>query len=240
MRKYNYSDEVVLTDDEEEFELSIPKRYQNGSAKSYSLSDTLQDQYEWQVTYKFSSKKRPYQFLTQYGSKRMTFRRLYVILCERFNGGRYFIDDYFKDVYPYNGMKERVESTLNAFAYYAVKEYEDMLADAVFTKAGLFDKRFRRKLKELSEYKQSLQGAVDAQGTQLAREIKDDIIRCLQTGQIPLAYSVLSPATQEKRIKAGLPSDPKFFASGNFIKDITIYCRLEKKKWQTKYPFITV
>ena len=46
MRKYNYSDEVVLTDDEEEFELSIPKRYQNGSVKSYYLSDTLQDQYD--------------------------------------------------------------------------------------------------------------------------------------------------------------------------------------------------
>lgn len=240
MRKYNYSDEVVLTDDEEEFELSIPKRYQNGFMKSYTLSENVADQYAWQVTYKFSSKVRPNQFLRQYGSKNMTFRRLYVILCEKFNGGRYFIDDYFNDIYPYNGMRERVEETLNAFAFYATKEYEEMLEDATLTNAGLLDKRFRKKLKALKEYKQSLQSDVANLGTQLAREIKDDIIRCLQTGQIPLAYPVLSPETQEKRVKAGLPRDPKFFASSNFIKDITIYCRLEKKKWQTKYPFITV
>lgn len=240
MRKYDYSDEVVLTDDEEEFELSIPKRYQNGSKKTFNLSDIFSKEYSWQVTYKFSSKVRPNMFKTQYGSKRMTYRRLYVILCEKFNNGQYFIDDYFNNIYPHNGMREKVDAELNDIWANAVNEYEERLEDAIFTRQGLLDKRYRKKLKELKEYKKSLESVVDTKGNQLAREIKEDIVRCLSTGQIPLSSSVLSTATQEKRIKAGLPSDPKFFASGNFVKDITIYCRLEKKKWQTKYPFITV
>lgn len=240
MRKYNYSNEVVLTDDEEGFELSIPRRYQNDTERTYDLSNR-RDAYDWQVTYKFSSRIRPNKFRAQYGSKNMSFRRLYVILCERFNGGNYFIDDYFNKVYPFNGMKEKADLILTEIQLSAVNEFDDILSDAVFTKAGNLDKRYKKKLQEILLKQQSVESLVDTVGARLAREIKDDIINCLATGQIPLMNSALAESTREARIKAGLPSDPKFFASSSFINDISIYCRLEKKEWQsTKYPHISV
>ena len=50
------------------------------------------DDFDWQITYSFPSTLRnPKTAKGSYGGRTVTYRRLYLILCEHFNGGRYFI-----------------------------------------------------------------------------------------------------------------------------------------------------
>lgn len=124
MRKYDYSQEVVLKDYEEGFGLEIPRRYDVGMDLT-----SLVDDFEWQITYKFTSEVRGVP--AGYGAKGMSFRRLYVILCEAYNNGIYFIEDYFDNVYPYT-MKKEVDSFLDLLKFELEQEYAER-ATAVTT-----------------------------------------------------------------------------------------------------------
>ena len=58
MRKYLYNQKVVLLDEERQFGFEIPRRYSKSNVEGHEkewLGGTLQDGWDWQVTYKFPS-----------------------------------------------------------------------------------------------------------------------------------------------------------------------------------------
>ena len=101
------------------------------------------DDFDWQITYSFPATIRnPKTSQGIYGGKAVTYRRLYLILCEHFNGGRYFIDDYFNDVYPYT-LKPEIDARLDVIKNDLIEYASDELEGAVATNAGEFDKRYK-------------------------------------------------------------------------------------------------
>jgi hypothetical protein len=70
------------------------KRNKRNSEKGYWVRKTadampdISDDFDWQITYTFPATLRnPKTAKGSYGGKHVTFRRLYLILCEHFNGG---------------------------------------------------------------------------------------------------------------------------------------------------------
>ena len=235
MRKYDYSKSVVFLSDEEGFGLEIPRRYQHDKkSKSYDLT-SLKDDYDWQVTYKFTSDFRPNCFSKyKYGADRMTYRRLYEILCQKYNNGVYFIDTYFNDVYPYT-LKKDFDNFFSWLKENAMKDYKEMTEGVRVNRKGELDKRFTTAYAGLRQFDDFLNTEVEDEGKFVAELIKEDIVRKLQMGAIPLKNPTVSFETEKKRIKAGLPPFPKFFASGEFIKNLIVFCRLERKQWQVPH-----
>lgn len=313
MRKYDYSQPVILKDYEEDFGLEIPRRYD----VNMELSSLVKD-FEWQITYKFTDEVRNNVFGTNpingkditYGGYEMSFRRLYVILCEKFNLGKYFIEEYFDTVYP-NTMKQKVDDYLKKLKDDMISEFNSLTEnvdksneavrraegrsektqeeldsayleldsimsdmenpDLKRTKSGKLDRRVKANrelfLKELeaedeiarilkkqsrqeknkerfeinlsdakrrlSDFQVLKSQRVKNEGNYLAKLVKDNIVVSLESGAIPLHPKLISAKTQYLRNRAGLPSAPKFFASGQLINNVMIFFRLEKKTWQT-------
>lgn len=196
------------------------------------------DDFDWQITYSFPATIRnPKTSQGTYGGKGVTYRRLYLILCEHFNGGRYFIDDYFNDVYPYT-LKPEVDARLDIIKNDLIEYASDELDGAVATKAGEFDKRYKvnegMKAKR-KRYEAFASAWENAEGEYLASLIKDDIIYCLMSGQIPLLYTGNTQDTKRARIRAGLSAEPRFFATAQLIENIQLYVRLGgNKRWRTR------
>lgn len=196
------------------------------------------DDFDWQITYSFPATIRnPKTSQGIYGGKAVTYRRLYLILCEHFNGGRYFIDDYFNDVYPYT-LKPEIDARLDVIKNDLIEYASDELEGAVATNAGEFDKRYKvnkgMKAKR-KRYEAFASAWENAEGEYLASLIKDDIIYCLMSGQIPLLYTGNTQATERARVRAGLSAEPRFFATAQLIESIQLYVRLGgNKRWRTR------
>lgn len=212
--------EEVMPDD---FTYSAPE---HGKGK---LTNTRS--YDWSLTYQFSSDFRnPYVSLGRYGNPDMTFRRLYIILCERFNCGVYFIDEYFRLVYPFNGMKDIVEEELKE----AKETYLYLMESTAkrfgkVTKKGKLDMRYG--INKIA-MQSGLEG-ISYEADIVAQMVKDDIHRSLETGEIPILMSP-SDTTLLIREYLGINSAEPFFATGQLIDDLRIFFRLEKKEWKTK------
>jgi len=188
------------------------------------------DSYEWAISYQFSSDFRnPYQQgKGQYGNPRLSFRRLYVILCERFNDHEYFIDDYFEKVYPYTMksiVEERLDSTKKAF----LELVEEAGRQTRITKGNKLDLRYAIN-KELTELGEDI---AQEDADDLAKMVKEDIQLCLMTGIIPLNFNPSSTTMQIRRA-LGISSNVGFYATGQLIDDLRIFFRLERKQWQTQ------
>ena len=203
-----------------------------------SLPD-ISDDFDWQITYNFPdtlhNNKSPIG--ATYGGKQVTYRRLYLILCEHFNYGEYFIDTYFDTVYPYT-VKPDIDMELNKIKSDLVAYAEEYVLDgAVVTKSGNLDKRYKvnkEVKKRLKDYKQFASEWEESHGEELADKIKKDIIRALEVGEIPLDCS-LSEGTLKARKLAGIASTETFFAMGDLIEHINLYVRIGgNKKWRTK------
>lgn len=203
---------------------------------SEDLLDFSRD-FDWQITYEFPSTLHPNTtFLgKRYGGKNVTYRRLYLILCERFNGGEYFIDEYFNSVYPFTA-KERVDLLLESYK-------EDVLRDIDFnfsylrrTKSGNINKRQlnSKKLKtrvESFEYNKSIMQ--EELEERIAYTIKKDIENSLILGTLPLKH-INSADTERRRKQAGIESDSVFYAMGNLIKSLQLYVKIgDKQSWKT-------
>lgn len=205
--------------------------------KKPSLID-FSDDFDWQITYSFPSTLRnPKTQKGSYGGKTVTFRRLYLILCEHFNGGRYFIDDYLETVYPHT-LKPEVDARLDRIKGELIEFASDELEGAVATKSGEFDRRYKAnkgmKAKK-RRYEAFASAWENAEGEYLATLIKDDIIGCLMSGQIPLLYAGNSDATEKARVRAGLSKEPRFFATAQLIESIQLYVKLGgNKRWRTR------
>lgn len=197
----------------------------------YSVDTDVLDleSYEWKLTYQFSSNFRdPYQQgIGQYGSPNLSFRRLYIILCEHFNHA-YFIDDYFINVYP-STMKETVETRLENTKKAFLELVEEAIQQTRITKDNKLDMRYKMN-RELNEWSDTI---ADEEADELARMVKEDIKNSLASGRIPLKFN-LSDNTMKIRRELGISSNKEFFATEQLIDDLRIFFSLEKKGWQTK------
>lgn len=195
------------------------------------------DDFDWQITYSFPSTLRnPKTPTGSYGGKKVTYRRLYLILCEHFNEGRFFIDDYFESVYP-RTMKPEVDRALDLTKKYLIDVASEDLVGAVATKSGKLNLRasvqnrgMKAKLKRYEDFAKEWE---DIEGEYLARRIKEDIISCLMSGQIPLAYGN-EESTKKARVSAGLGKDPKFYATAQLIEHIQLFVKIRgNRTWRT-------
>ena len=199
------------------------------------------DDFDWQITYSFPATLRDNQLPEgSYGASHMTFRRLYLILCERFNGGDYFIDDYFDSVYPYT-IKPEVDKRLERIKAYLIKEASDFLEGAVATKSGKLassfvykqNKGMREKLRRYETFKKNWEAI---EGDSIASYIKNDIISCMMSGQLQAQCigHLNQMSTIRRKEELGI-SNPVFVATEQLINSLQLYVKIGgKKSWQTR------
>lgn len=196
--------------------------------------------FDWQITYKFPSTRHKNKTPSgkRYGGEHVTYRRLYLILCEHFNGGEFFIDEYFNSVYPDSWVKEEVDVELHNLQDELTFYASDLMEGAKVTKRGTLDRRrkdsveYEQKLNEWQDYAREWE---EKKGAQLAKLIAEDIKRALKNGEILLQLT-LSEGTKKKRIQTGVPTaDTVFFAMGDLIDHIQLFVKLGGNgKWRTE------
>ena len=228
MRKYDYSEPVVLNKYEEDIAdryglpLVIPRRYEANIS-----FESLEKDYDWQVTYKFPPTLRNYVFGGhKYGSMNMTLRRLYEILVYM-NGNVSFIDEYLATVFPYSVVGKKIQE----YGENAKKAMEDEYFETVrLRENGKVDKRFYlRSLK----FRKNINEAMKSEGEYLEKLLKEDFINAMKTGKVPLLNNKLAGSTVAKKARLGFSYPAvKFVASEQFVNSIMFFCRLEKRKWQ--------
>lgn len=216
-------------------------RYEKGewTQKPTKLLPDISEDFDWQITYKFPSTihNNISPLGKVYGGANVTYRRLYLILCERFNNGEFFVDEYFNTTYQDSWVKEEVDVELNNLKDELLFYAEDITEGAILTKSGKIDKRFKanrgmtEKLKEWEEYKQEWE---EKKGNYLAEIIREDIIKALENGEIPLKH-VMSSETERERIRVGYDRAPLFYAMGDLIKHIQLFVKIGGNgKWRTQ------
>lgn len=200
---------------------------------------------DFKLDWKFTDDIRNNKFKGgKYGSPNMTFSHLYKILIAQ-NNGVDFISRYFDSVYPKTYTKktvdrhfEKIKNTVEKIKQLK-KDYKEeaveQIEDMKFTKKGLLNKRYKRKIRELTEiidyYYNSIKEEEKRLDTKkISRLIKNDIKRKTSTGQLPLVNKALKLSTMKRRHKVGLPDKPKLYASGQFIDNIVIKVNLGEKK----------
>lgn len=194
------------------------------------LPDITQD-FNWQITYSFPSSLHSPVTRTGafYGGRNVTYRRLYLILCEHFNEGRYFVDDYFDTVYPHT-IKPEVDKALDKIKVELLGVINSEL-EAYTNPDGSMRRGYRKTIKDYEKFAQAWE---DSESQAIADMIKEDIILSVRSGQIPLAYDN-SIETKKRRIKAGLNPVPKFSATADLIEHIQLFVKIGgNKKWETK------
>lgn len=223
MRHYDYSDLVKPNEwEQDSLPLAIPRRYEAevdfpGASESF----------DWQVTYKFPASRRVNRTLRgAYGQDNMTFRRLYEILVG-LNGGVSFIDDYLVNVLPYSDVGQELDSYLQDIKEAEDRKFTEMYDEAPRRKrdGGIY----KRWVPKLYALKAATDETVRSRGAEIARRIKEDLIEALHDGRVPLSPQVNTAETVRRRERAGLPAAPRFYATGQLIRSITVYCRLGRR-----------
>ena len=183
---------------------------------------------QWKITYSFPddihNNVSPNGKI--YGGATVTYRRLYLILCEAFNKKEYFVDTYFKEVYPYT-MKEEVDVALQTVRdELRMYKYDVVLEGAKVTRKGQLDKRYKNQnapyYKALEEYESFKESWEDEKGEELAELIAEDIKYSLANGLIRLNH-VNETSTLNRREKAGYDRTTVFYALGDLIDHIQLY-----------------
>lgn len=206
----------------------------------YDWLDSGDSDFEWSYSYSFPTSRRKTRFSGgKYGSKYMTFRRLYNILSAM--NGESFIDTYFADIFP-NTIKPDVEVELaDAKAQIINRANDIMLSNIRITKNGTFDKRVNaRKVLENNGFFSFRKDFEISKGDYIASRIKEDIIYSLRNGLINLNHSN-KKETFERRAQLGLDAEHVFYASGQLVKSIKIFFDIKgSERWQTVHPTIMV
>ena len=186
---------------------------------------------DWKITYNFPDElhNNVSPLGKIYGGNTVTYRRLYLILCERFNKKEYFVDTYFRDVYPHT-VKEEVDVALQTVKdELRMYKYDVVLDGAILTKKGELNKRYKKQnaryYRALAEYETFKENWEDEKGEELAELIAEDIKGCLASGVIPL-NATHAESTEKKRIWAGYDPDTVFYALGDLIDHIQIYVKV--------------
>lgn len=233
--KRNTRDSYVLRDGE------VVKRNKGeyGQWKNKPEDELIQfaEDFDWQITYSFPDEIRDNSLPNGdvYGGSNVTYRRLYLILCEHFNDKEYFIDTYFNEVYP-DTVKPDVDKELAKVKKELIEVAEKELEGAVPTKSGKLDRRYKinRVIQtKLNKYERFAQQWEDSIGEDLAQLIRDDIINALSTGQISLKH-INSSETWIRRRKLELDSKHIFYATSRLINSIQLFVKIGgNRKWQT-------
>lgn len=236
------------------------KRFKNNKEKGRwtkkpeSKQLDFSSDFEWQITYSFPNTLRNNITTSgkRYGGNNVTFRRLYLILCEHFNGGRYFIDDYFDSVYPYTikpDLDKRLDIIKQELLGYASDVFdtineeniEEGLSEIKITKEGNLSKRAsvinKKAYDALNEYESFASAWEENEGIYLANLIKEDIIECMRSGQLQteVGIPVDSESTKKSRFYAGLNEEPAFSATHRLIESIQLFVNIGgNKQWQTR------
>jgi len=237
-----------------DFRMRLPNRYdiakfykrnrrnrERGTWKNKSEPINFSKDFDWQITYSFPAIIRDNSTPngSTYGAPHMTYRRLYLILCERFNGGDYFIDDYFDTIYPHT-VKAEVDKELNKIKEDLLDVAGYMLEGAVATSKGKLDARrkINRGMKaKIREYESFAREWEESEGERLADLIKDDIIRSMETGELQAKCisHINDIDTTRERIKQGLDPYPVFVATKRLIEHIQLFVKIGgNKKWRTR------
>jgi hypothetical protein len=167
-----------------------------------------------------------------YGDSGLSFRVLYELLCAAFNHGNYFIDDYFKLVFPYRRVGERFFETETVIKRRSTDEFQQRTADLPRRKDGVTpDMRFAKKGFRLADFRLWKDASVRAEYEGLAEEIRRDIIVCLSTGKLVLRggeNATVSSATMKARKRlGGMKSwSQLFYASGQLIEHVNIFIHI--------------
>lgn len=208
--------------------------------KPKQLPDFTSEDFDWQITYSFPNETHPNltKLGKSYGAPNMTYRRLYLILCERFNSHVYFIDNYFETIYPNSWVKEEVDVALHNAKDELMYYLEDLTEGARVTKRGALDKRQRdyssyaEAINEWSDYAREWEDEV---GADLAEKITYDIQTRLENGELGLIKTGLSESTQARRRWAGVATDDTvFFAMGRLIESLQLEVKIGGTgKWKT-------
>lgn len=196
--------------------------------------------FNWQITYSFPSDVHPNitPIGKAYGAKNMTFRRLYLILCERFNSHVYFIDHYFEEIYPTSWVKEEVDVALNNAKNELLMYVDSMTEGARVTKRGTLDRRqknYKQYAKSLDEWSDFARTWEENVGADLADKISYDIQTRLENGELGLIKTGLESSTKARRRYAGVPTDDTvFYAMGELINSLQLYIKLGGTgKWKS-------
>ena len=221
-------------------------RYEKGQWVKKAEEDLpdISDDFDWQITYNFPTEihNNISPLNKVYGGAHVTYRRLYLILCERFNEGEFFVDEYFNSVYPSSYAKEAVDVELNNIKGELLYYLEDLTEGAKITTRGTLDKRATRvnrgMTSRIREWESFAREWEEEKGYELAEIIKDDIIRALGNGEIPLKHTI-SAGTKKKRIQVGYEPEPLFFAMGDLIEHIQLYVKIGGNgQWRTEQGLV--
>jgi hypothetical protein len=220
-----------------------------------TISESLS---EYEITYSFSSAIRKNKFVTAegklstYGSA-ISFRMLYEYLSQVWNGGHYFIDDYFAQ-FESRPVYEEFVSTLstlkNKSVMQAQKRWEEMWAEnakapKLRDKQGKFSsaskmshadwgrqyERLAGEFGEWADFSVFSEAAFKGRVKELGAKIRQDIKLCLYVGLMPLHRSQ-DVARQTAFTRLRFPSFTNktqvFHASGQLIDNIRIYIALDR------------
>lgn len=220
-------------------------RYEKGEWVNKRKRDLpkISEDFDWQIAYKFPSTLHNYTspLGKVYGGANVTYRRLYLILCERFNGGDFFVDEYFNSVYPNSWVKETVDVELNNLKDELVYYAEDLTEGAKLTKKGTIDRRYKVNAgmaEKLNDWNSFASEWEERKGNELAELIREDIIKSLENGEIPLNHT-MADSTRRKRISVGYSEEPLFYAMGDLIKHIQLFVKIGGNgKWKTEQGLV--
>lgn len=228
----------LQTDTESEFSsdrVALPKRNVLDRLLSRLKRKGSAGEINMRIKYSFPNIKRQAGL---YGSSDITFRQLYIVLCEHFNGGRYFIDDYFDTVYPYT-VKDEVDSLLSSvkeeLASYAQLSLEEAQAESRGFLSRVF-KAGQAKRQAQERYEKFAESWTVSAGQAAANLIKEDIVACMRSGQLQLSCVTHenSNETKRRRARAGLGEEPVFYATGQLINSMRLSVNLTGgREWQT-------
>lgn len=108
----------------------------------------------------------------------------------------------------------------------AVKKARTALKRAVTSKFKRSQK-LEKFYSDLGSGKIKIRGKTwNTESERISEILRSDFINCLESGIITLSNRIVSENTKKQRIKAGLPPDPKFFASGQFAESIDFSVRI--------------
>lgn len=214
-----------LKEIEEDYELVIPTRY---NPDSLSL-----DKFNLSVSYTFSSGVRLNNFMLstgetiRFGADNMTYRRLYIILCECFNSGVRFIDTYFDTCFgPHMGRRAREISNKVKRSY---KEHDAAVEAAIAMAKWRKDGEMKKSSKGYKLWA-SLQSwkpiDVKADLREFSLAVKADIKRCLAIGLVPMSFKGHSQYSINLRERLGYVPVTAFYASGQLIDHVTLYFKV--------------
>jgi len=196
------------------------------------------ERWPYQIMYNFPPEIRSNVFpvmgktgkvMARYGASGWSYRMLYEFLCDMYNGGFPFVDTYFQRVFKTRTVYGRFLEIYDTIQENIAGEQEDM--NVPLKADNTPDMRFTVS-KKFMDFKVWRDPIIRQNCEDLGKAIRDDIVLCLRTGNIPLERGQrVSEKTKQMRERFGWTENPDqlFYASGRLIKHLRIYVRIGEK-----------